>query len=137
MPHILPTVNACLNATSAIFLILGWKAIREKKENAHKNFMSAALGASFLFLCFYLAYHLSGRGLTRYPGRGLSRIIYFTILLTHTPLAAVIVPFSLMAVYHAVRKDFASHTRITRWLFPVWVYVSVTGVLIYWMLYGL
>ena len=135
MPHILPTINACLNATAAIFLILGWKAIKQKKEVPHKNFMSAALGASILFLCFYLAYHLSGAGLTRYQGKGISRIIYFSILLTHTPLAIVIVPFSLMAVYHAVRKDFDSHTRITRWLFPVWVYVSVTGVLIYVMLY--
>ena len=135
MPQLLPTVNACLNATAAVFLILGWITIRQKKENAHKNFMSAALGASFLFLCFYLAYHLSGAGLTRYQGKGISRIIYFTILLTHTPLAVAIVPFSLMAVYHAMKGNFVSHTRITRWLFPVWVYVSVTGVLIYVMLY--
>jgi len=135
MPHILPTVNACLNATAAILLILGWKAIRQKKEGAHKIFMSAALGAAILFLCFYLAYHLSGAGLTRYQGKGVSRIIYFSILLTHTPLAVAIVPFSLMAVYHALKGNFVSHTRITRWLFPVWVYVSVTGVLIYAMLY--
>ena len=97
--------------------------------------MSAALTASFVFLIFYLTYHLKTPGLTRFQGEGVSRIIYFTILLTHTPLAVVVVPFSLLAVYHAVRRDFVSHTRIARWLFPVWLYVSVTGVLIYLMLY--
>ena len=97
-------------------------------------FMGAALIASTLFLGFYLTYHLSV-GTTRYQDEGISRIIYFTILLTHTPLAVAIVPFSLMAVYHALRGNFVSHTRITRWLFPVWLYVSVTGVLIYLMLY--
>jgi len=99
--------------------------------------MGAALVASFLFLFFYLAYHLSGAGLTHYRGEGIARIIYFAILLTHTPLAVLIVPFSLTAVYHAVRKNYVSHVRITRWLLPVWLYVSVTGVLIYVMLYRL
>ena len=135
MLSILPTVNACLNATAAILLVIGWMMIKQKNKSAHAAFMSAALIASFLFLFFYLAYHLSGRGLTRYQGKGASRVVYFTILLTHTPLAVIIVPFSLAAVYHAVRGNFASHVRITRWLFPVWVYVSLTGVLIYLMLY--
>ena len=135
MPHILPTVNACLNVTAAIFLLIGWRMIKQKKKSAHAVCMSAALIASFLFLCFYLAYHLSGKGFTRYQGKGASRIIYFAILVTHTPLAVLIVPFSLTAVYHAVKGNFASHVRITRWLFPVWLYVSVTGVLIYLMLY--
>jgi len=137
MPHILPAVNACLNVASAIFLMIGWTMIKQKNKSAHAVFMSAALLASILFLCFYLIYHLSGRGLTRYQGEGMARLIYFAILLTHTPLAVLIVPFSLAAVYHAVKGNFASHTRITRWLFPVWVYVSVTGVLIYVMLYVL
>lgn len=110
--------------------------IKGKNKSAHASFMSAALAASFLFLFFYLTYHLSGRGLTRYQGKGASRIIYFSILFTHTPLAVVIVPFALLAVYHAVKGNFVSHVRITRWLFPVWVYVSVTGVLIYLMLYS-
>ena len=136
MPHVLPTVNACLNVTAAIFLILGWRTIKQKNKSAHAVFMSAALVVSFLFLVFYLAYHLA-TGSTRYQGKGLSRLIYFTILLTHTPLAVAIVPFSLMAVYYALRGNFPSHIRITRWLFPVWLYVSVTGVLIYVMLYRL
>ena len=134
MPHILPTVNACLNVTAAIFLILGWRAIKRKNKNAHAMFMGAALIASTLFLGFYLTYHFAV-GVTRYQRQGIARFIYFTILLTHTPLAVVIVPFSLAAVYHALRGNFLSHTRITRWLFPVWLYVSVTGVLIYLMLY--
>ena len=135
MLYILPTVNACLNATAAILLVIGWKTIKQKNKSAHAAFMSAALLASFLFLCCYLTYHFSGRGLTRYQGKGASRIVYFTVLLTHTPLAVLIVPFSLAAVYHAVRGNFTSHIRITRWLFPVWLYVSLTGVLIYLMLY--
>ena len=134
MPHILPTVNACLNVTAAIFLILGWRAIKRKNKNAHAICMGVAFITSFLFLTFYLIYHVSA-GVTRYQGKGVVRSIYFAILLTHTPLAVVIVPFSLAAVYHALRGNFVSHTRITRWLFPVWLYVSVTGVLIYLMLY--
>ena len=98
--------------------------------------MGAALIASTLFLGFYLIYHFAV-GVTRYQGKGIARFIYFTILLTHTPLAVVIVPFSLAAVYHALRGNFVSHTRITRWLFPVWLYVSITGVVIYFMLYRL
>ena len=134
MLHILPTVNACLNVTAAVFLILGTKAIKAKKRGTHRNFMGAALVASVLFLGFYLTYHFFA-GATRYQGKGILRVIYFTILLTHTPLAVVIVPFSLTAVYHALRGNLVSHTRITRWLLPVWLYVSVTGVLIYVMLY--
>jgi len=97
--------------------------------------MIAALAASFVFLCSYLTYHYLHPGVTRYQGEGLLRIVYFTILLTHTPLAVLIVPFCLTAVYHAIKGNFEKHTRITRWLFPVWMYVSVTGVIIYLMLY--
>ena len=137
MPHpFLPTVNACLNGTAALLLLLGWGAIKRKNKNAHAKFMGAALLTSFLFLTFYLIYHASV-GVTRYSGRGFTRVVYFIILLTHTPLAVVTLPFSLMAVYHALRGNFASHTRITRWLLPVWLYVSITGVLIYLMLYRL
>ena len=134
MLRILPAVNACLNVTAALFLILGWQAIKAKKRSAHTLFMGAALVASFLFLSFYLTYHFAV-GVTRYQGEGIARVVYFTILLTHTPLAVLIVPFSLVAVTHAIRGNFVSHTRITRWLLPVWLYVSVTGVLIYFMLY--
>lgn len=97
--------------------------------------MVSALTASTLFLCFYLYYHLTSRGITHYQGQGIWRGIYFSILLSHTPLAVLIVPFSLVAVRHAIKKDFIRHTRITRWLYPVWMYVSITGVLIYAMLY--
>ncbi len=97
--------------------------------------MTAALLFSFLFLCGYLFYHLYGTGITRYKGEGILRIVYFFILLTHTPLAVLLVPFCIAAVYFAFRGDFPRHTRITRWLLPAWLYVSVTGVLIYLMLY--
>ncbi len=131
----LPTLNACLNLTAGILLFLGWRGIRNKKSAVHKKFMIAALICSFLFLVSYLTYHLTTAGVTRYQGQGMLRFIYFSILLTHTPLAVIIVPFCLRAVYFALRGDFARHVRITRWLLPAWMYVSVTGVLIYLMLY--
>ena len=131
----LPTLNACLNLTAGILLFLGWRAIRNKKSAVHKKFMIAALICSFLFLVSYLTYNLTTAGVTRYQGQGMLRFIYFSILLTHTPLAVIIVPFCLRAVYFALRGDFARHVRITRWLLPAWMYVSVTGVLIYLMLY--
>lgn len=131
----LPTINACLNLTAGILLFLGWLAIRNKKSAVHKKFMIAALIASFLFLVSYLTCHLTVAGVTRYQGQGIMRFIYFAILLTHTPLAVLIVPFALAAVYFAFRGNFNRHVRITRWLLPVWMYVSVTGVLIYLMLY--
>ncbi len=131
----LPTINACLNFTAGILLFLGWRAIKNKKSTVHKRFMIAALSASFLFLICYLTYHLTTVGITRYQGQGILRVVYFSILLTHTPLAIIIVPFCLRAVYFALRGDFVRHVRITKWLLPVWMYVSVTGVLIYLMLY--
>lgn len=131
----LPTLNACLNFTAGVLLFLGWLAIRNKKTAVHKRFMMAALACSFLFLISYLTYHLTTVGITRYQGEGLIRGVYFFILLTHTPLAVIIVPFCLRAVYCAMRGDFVRHVRITKWLLPVWMYVSVTGVLIYLMLY--
>lgn len=131
----LPTVNACLNLTAAIFLLLGWRAIRNKKPDTHRRFMFAALTASCLFLISYLTYHFTTVGITKYQGEGIARIIYFSILLTHTPLAVIIVPFCIAAVYFALKGDFKRHVRITRWLMPVWLYVAVTGVIIYLMLY--
>ena len=131
----LPTLNACLNFTAGVLLFLGWRAIRNKKSAVHKKFMIAALACSFLFLVSYLTYHLTTVGITRYQGQGIMRFIYFTILLTHTPLAVLIVPFALAAVYFALREDFKRHVAITRWLLPVWLYVSLTGVFIYLMLY--
>ena len=130
-----PTINASLNALSGILLLLGWLAIKRKDQKLHRYFMISALVSSTLFLICYLYYHAVIHGMTRYEGKGLLRIIYFTILLTHTPLAVVIVPASLTALWHALHQNFDKHVRVTRWLYPVWMYVSVTGVVIYLMLY--
>jgi putative membrane protein len=133
----LPTLNAALNALAAVCLFAGWRAIRVRKDRAlHLRWMLAALVFSTLFLCAYLAYHAL-HGSTPYPGRGLLRGVYFFILLTHIPLAAVVVPFSIAAVVLAWRDRLVMHRRIVRWLWPVWMYVSATGVLIYLMLHVL
>ena len=133
--HTLPSLNALLNGLAGIFLFLGWRASTKGDRQLHQKMMVSALVSSTLFLCSYLTYHYLIHGVTHYQKQGISRIIYFFILSTHTPLAMVIVPFSLMAVWHAVHQNFQKHVRITRWLLPVWMYVSVTGVLIYLMLY--
>ena len=132
---LLPTLNASLNALAGIFLFLGRLAIKNGKQEIHKRCMISALVSSTLFLISYVTYHILIHGGTRYQGQGIARPIYFFILLTHTPLAVIIVPFCLTAVYHAVKGNFQAHTKITRWLWPTWMYVSVTGVLIYLMLY--
>jgi putative membrane protein len=135
--HCLPILNASLNALAAVFLVMGWSAIKSQNRKRHRHCMIAALCCSVLFLTSYLTYHILVPGVTRYQGEGIDRILYFAILLTHTPLAAIIVPFCCLAVWHVLRQDFVKHTRITRWLLPVWLYVSITGVLIYFMLYVL
>ncbi len=131
----LTTLNAALNLLSAIFLFSGFYAIKSKNRVLHKQCMLTALICSSLFLISYVTAHLIFKGVTHYPGEGIWKIIYFLILGTHTPLAIVIVPFSLMATWHALKENFVKHVRITRWLFWVWSYVSVTGVVIYLMLY--
>lgn len=133
---LLPTVNAALNAVASVLLLLGWFAIRSKDRAAHRNYMIGALVCSALFLTCYLYYH-ANVGSVRYEGQGPLRVVYFTILLTHTPLAAVMTPFILAAVWFAIKGRFDRHTQITKRLWPVWMYVSVTGVLIYLMLYVL
>lgn len=133
--HDLPALNACLNGVAGIFLFLGWRAIKKKNRALHKRMMICAFISSTLFLCSYLTYHFLIHGVTQYKGQGILRGIYFFILLTHTPLAGIIVPFILMALWHAYKQNFQKHVKITRWLLPVWMYVSVTGVLIYLMLY--
>ncbi len=132
---LLPTINASLNALAGIFLLLGFLAIKRKDRKWHKIFMLCAFVSSMLFLCAYVYYHATTRILTHYQGQGINRGIYFFILGTHTPLAVLIVPFIIMAIRYALQGQFDKHTRITRWLYPTWVYVSVTGVLIYLMLY--
>ncbi|MCB9771812.1 MAG: DUF420 domain-containing protein [Candidatus Omnitrophica bacterium] len=133
---IFPTINASLNLLAGILLFCGWIAIKRGNKTVHQRFMVAALLSSTLFLICYVTYHSMLHGVvTKYPGLGIKRFFYFTVLLTHTPLAMLIIPFIIMAVRYALRGEFVKHTRITRWLLPVWMYVSVTGVIIYVMLY--
>ena len=136
MPEIsdLPTVNACLNATSALLLIAGYLCIRQRRINAHKACMGSACVTSVMFLISYLIYHYY-HGSTRFTGQGWERTIYFTILISHTILATVIVPMVIMTVRRALKDAFVRHAAIARWTLPLWLYVSVTGVAIYWMLY--
>ena len=134
-PPLLPTINASLNASAGIFLILGGIAIRNKDRDRHRKLMICAFASSVLFLCAYLFYHLTSRGISHYQGKGISRTIYFIVLGTHTPLAVLIVPFIIMAIRHALKGEYEKHTKITRWLYPTWLYVSVTGVIVYLMLY--
>ncbi|MEK7083803.1 MAG: DUF420 domain-containing protein, partial [Patescibacteria group bacterium] len=131
----LPTINAFLNALSTVLLTAGWTAIRFKNRERHKKFMITAMVSSTLFLTLYVLNRILMGGFTHYQGQGIWRPVYFTILGTHTPLAMIILPFSIMALWHAFHGDFAAHVKITRWLLPVWLYVSVTGVIIYLMLY--
>jgi putative membrane protein len=132
----LPSLNATLNLISAIFLTLGYMFIRQGKPERHKKMMVAALITSALFLTSYLIYHYAV-GSVPYPHHDWTRPVYFAILIPHVILAALMVPFVLMAVYYAMRERFDKHTRITRWLWPVWMFVSVSGVVVYLMLYQL
>jgi len=132
--HDLPAVNACLNATSAVLLGCGWLAIKRRRIALHRGFMVAALAMSAAFLTSYLIYHAQV-GSVRYQGQGWMRPVYFTILISHTILAAAILPLVIITVRRAVRREFLRHRAIARWTLPIWAYVSVTGVVIYWMLY--
>lgn len=133
---ILPHFNAFLNASSFVLLTSGYLFIRRKRVLAHHNCQIAAVTASALFLISYVVYH-SHHGVTRFAGQGIARPIYFTILTTHTFLAVVIVPLVIITLRRARRADFARHKRIARWTLPVWLYVSITGVVVYLMLYHL
>ena len=130
----LPHLNACLNGTSAVLLFTGYTFIRSRNVNAHRACQIAALVVSLLFLASYLTYHYN-HGSTRFLGTGLVRPIYFTILTSHTILAVVIVPLVILTFYRAFRGDFLRHRRIARITLPLWLYVSVTGVIVYLMLY--
>jgi uncharacterized membrane protein YozB (DUF420 family) len=132
----LPALNAILNATSAVFLVTGYVMIRRGHEVAHKRCMLSALTTSALFLLSYVIYH-ANVGSRPFPGQGLVRVIYFAILITHVVLAAAIVPLALMTAARGLRSQFDRHVRIARWTLPIWLYVSVTGVVIYLMLYQL
>jgi uncharacterized membrane protein YozB (DUF420 family) len=131
---VLPTVNALLNASAAVAIVAGYLAIRRRRVAAHRACMLTALGLSGLFLLSYLVYHAQV-GSRAYGGTGWTRVLYFAILLSHTVLAAAIVPLVLVTVGRALRLQFARHARIARWTLPLWLYVSVTGVVVYLMLY--
>jgi putative membrane protein len=130
----LPHLNACLNTTSALLLFTGYRFIRARNVVAHRACQIAALVISILFLASYLTYHFN-HGATRFQGTGLVRPIYFTILTTHTILAMVIVPLVILTFYRAFRGDFVRHRKIARITLPLWLYVSITGVIVYLMLY--
>ena len=132
----LPTLNAFLNGLSAVLLVGGYVSIRRRKIETHKKFMLAAFTTSCLFLVSYLTYHFQ-IGSKRFEGQGLIRPVYFSILISHTILAAAIVPLVIMTLKRALKGNFEPHRRIARRTLPIWIYVSVTGVMVYWMLYQL
>ena len=133
--HDLPAVNATLNGLSAVFLALGFVAIKRGNKTAHRNCMVAAFTTSVIFLACYLTYHALVKTVTRFVEPAWFRPIYLTILLTHTVLAVVVVPLVFMTLSRAVKQRFELHKKIARWTWPIWMYVSVTGVVIYWLLY--
>jgi uncharacterized membrane protein YozB (DUF420 family) len=132
--HILPTVNATLNATAAVLLLTGYSLIRRKRIQAHKRVMLTAFGVSIAFLICYVVYHAQV-GSVPYQKTGALRVIYFSILITHTTLAATVPVLAIITLRRALRGDFIRHRKIARWTFPIWLYVSVTGVIVYLMLY--
>jgi uncharacterized membrane protein YozB (DUF420 family) len=132
--HDLPALNAALNGTSALLLAAGYACIRSGRRGAHARCMSAAFCCSALFLTSYLVYHYHA-GSVPFRGAGGIRLFYYSVLLTHVILAALILPLALITLAHALRGRFERHRRLARITLPVWAYVSVTGVAIYWMLY--
>jgi uncharacterized membrane protein YozB (DUF420 family) len=132
----LPALNATLNGVSAIFLLTGYVLIRRGRITAHKRCMLGALASSALFLTSYVIYH-ANTGSRPFTGQGAVRLAYFAILLTHVVLAAVILPLALTTATRGLKAQYARHVRIARWTLPLWLYVSVTGVVIYLMLYQL
>jgi uncharacterized membrane protein YozB (DUF420 family) len=132
----LPALNATLNATSTVLLSLGFYFVKHRQLTAHKRCMLGAFVTSTLFLTSYLIYHFQVLpGSVRFAGTGWSRSVYYTILLTHIVLAAIILPLALVTLSRALKERFDKHRQIARWTLPLWLYVSVTGVVIYWMLY--
>lgn len=133
---VLPAINASLNATSGICLFIGWRLIKQKKIALHKRFMLAACTASLVFLALYVLNHYLRHGIvTKFPGTGIIRPIYFAILISHTILAITIVPLAIMTVRNGLKMRVPQHRRIARVTFPMWMYVSVTGVLVYFFIY--
>jgi putative membrane protein len=134
--HDMPALNACLNAASALLLAAGFRFIRRGRRTAHRACMLAAVTTSTLFLISYVTYHAQ-IGSVPFHGTGWIRPIYFAILITHTILAMAILPLVAITLTRALRERFTQHARIARYTLPIWFYVSVTGVVVYWMLYHL
>jgi putative membrane protein len=132
----LPTLNASLNALASVFLVAGYVMIRSRRIDAHRRCMLSALGTSALFLISYVIYHANA-GSVPFKGTGAVRLVYFAVLIPHIILAAAILPLALITTARGLRGDYARHVRIARWTLPVWLYVSVTGVIVYVMLYHL
>lgn len=134
--RIFPAVNASLNALSGVFLLIAYLLIRRKRIQPHKRFMLAACATSVLFLVCYITYHAMRHGVvTRFAGTGFWRGFYMTMLTSHTILAIVIVPLAILSVVNGLRMRVPQHRRVAKWTFPLWMYVSVTGVLVYFFLY--
>ena len=131
--HIFALVNALLNATVAFLLVVALIAVKQKNYNAHKNIMLTALLLSVLFLVSYIAHHLFA-GETKFGGEGTMKAIYYLILFTHIPLAGIILPFILFTAYRALVGEYEQHKKLTRITWPIWFYVAVTGVIVYWMI---
>jgi uncharacterized membrane protein YozB (DUF420 family) len=132
--HDLPAVNASLNALSGVLLLCGYTMIRLRRIELHRRFMIAAFTASSLFLICYVVYHAQV-GSVRFTREGVVRPLYFTILATHVALAFTLVPLAIVTLSRGLKARFPQHRRIARWTFPIWLYVSVTGVLVYVLLY--
>jgi uncharacterized membrane protein YozB (DUF420 family) len=134
-----PSFNAALNATCAVLLLAGYGAVRKGRIALHKTCMLAALAVSAVFLASYLYYHIAIRGgqPTYFTGPPAIRVIYLTILLSHTVLAAVVAPLALYTAWRGLTGKIDQHVRVARWTLPIWLYVSITGVVVYWMLYHL
>lgn len=130
----LPLVNALLNSTSTVFLLLGYYYIRTHRKGAHKKAMLAAMVTSAVFLMSYLIYHYNV-GSVKFTEQGTVRVVYFTILISHTILAVLVPPMAIISVVRAFAERFDRHKKIARWTLPIWLYVSFTGVLVYLMLY--
>lgn len=135
-----PALNATLNALTALLLLAGFIFIKRGNKNAHRACMISAFATSAVFLACYLTYHFGmqyyyGKGVTKFTTPGWPRIIYLTILGTHTILAVVILPLILRTLYLAAKERFDEHRRLARWTWPIWIYVSITGVIVYLMLY--
>lgn len=134
--HDLPALNAVLNATAAVLLVIAFQLIRNGRKEAHKRVMLAAFSVSVVFLISYLAYH-SLAGVVYYTKTGFIRVVYLTILTSHTILAAAVPVLAIVTLRRGLKGNFPRHRAIARWTFPIWLYVSVTGVVVYLMLYQL